>query len=186
MNIPRTDLLPNSVPAVVTEPGAAMVTVRSCKFDGSLHRSWPASLVEITDELIVLDGAFESDVQHELLGKIERGTRTREYFWLHRWYSLYQFFGRGDEMTFQYVNINLPPTLSGTELTFIDLDIDILVKADGAFSVLDEDEFRTNAERFQYPAEIRAGVRRTLADLSDQIRSGRFPAPDPNPAAGAN
>ncbi|MEO7507719.1 MAG: DUF402 domain-containing protein [Pyrinomonadaceae bacterium] len=152
------------------------ITVRSCKFDGSLHRSWKACLVSETDELVVLDGVFERDVRHEWLGLIERGTRSLEYFWTKRWYSLYRFFDTEGAVRIQYVNINLPPTLNGSELSFIDLDLDLLLHADGTHSILDEDEFQTNAQLYAYPAELCAGVRNTLNALVFEIKAGRFPS----------
>lgn len=151
------------------------ITVRSCKFDGSLHRSWKARLVSETDELLILDGVFEHEVQHEWIGRIERGTRSREYFWTKRWFSLYRFFDAKGAVRIEYVNINLPPTLAGTELSFIDLDLDLLLHPDGTHSILDEDEFQTNAQLFAYPAEICAGVRETLNDLVAEFKAGRFP-----------
>jgi protein associated with RNAse G/E len=150
------------------------VHVRSCKFDGTVHRTWTARLVERTEHRIVLEGEFESEVRHPLLGTIERGAQTREIFWTDRWYSVFQFLHGGGGVRLHYVNINLPPTLNGSELTFIDLDIDLLIQADGTYSILDEDEFQTNAELFNYPAELRARVHRTVAELSKQIKTGHF------------
>lgn len=167
-------------PIAVVEPKSERsigesITVRSCKFDGSLHRSWKARLVSENDDLVVLDGVFEHEVQHEWLGRIERGTRSREYFWTKRWFSLYRFFDARGAVRIQYVNINLPPTLNGSELSFIDLDLDLLLHLDGTHSILDEDEFQTNAQLFAYPAELCAGVRKTLNELIAEVKAGRFP-----------
>ena len=109
-----------------TEAGAdpIWIQVRSCKFDGSVHRTWKARLVERSDRRIVLDGEFESEVRHPTLGTIERGTKTREIFWTDRWYSVFQFLDAGGAARLEYVNMKLPPTLDGSELVFIDLDVD--------------------------------------------------------------
>ena len=153
---------------------SSSITVRSCKFDGSLNRSWTAQLVLRDATLIVLEGVFGSDVQHEWLGRIERGTCTREYFWTDRWYSVFRFLDGTGRVRMEYVNLNLPPTFSGSELTFVDLDIDLVIRPDGTYTVLDEDEFQTNADLYQYPAEIRSGVHETLSSLVELARSGRF------------
>jgi protein associated with RNAse G/E len=150
------------------------ITVRSCKFDGSLNRSWTAELVRREPTLIVLEGVFAVGVEHQWLGKIERGTRTREYFWTDRWYSVFRFLDDAGLVRLEYVNLNLPPTFSGSELTFVDLDIDLLIRPDGTCTVLDEDEFQTNADLYGYPAEIRAKVHETLSSLLELTRSGRF------------
>ena len=148
--------------------------MRSCKFDGSLRRSWTAGLVRNDAELIVLEGVFASEVQHDWLGRIEAGTRTLEYFWTDRWYSLFRFLDAAGGVRIDYVNLNLPPALNGSELTFIDLDIDLVIRGDGSFTILDEDEFQTNAALYGYPAEIRAGVQKTLSDLLVIARQGAF------------
>lgn len=150
------------------------IEVRSCKFDGSVHRTWKARLVERSEQRLVLDGEFEFEVQHPLLGTIERGAKTREVFWTDRWYSVFQFLDGGGGIRIEYVNINLPPTLNDLELTFIDLDVDILIQADGTYSILDEDEFQTNAALYNYPAEVRLGVKRTVAKLIEQLMGGSF------------
>lgn len=161
---------------VVTDalPGPLWIEVRSCKFDGSVHRTWKARLVERSGQRLVLDGEFEIEVRHPLLGTIERGAKTREFFWTDRWYSVFQFLDGGGGIRIEYVNINLPPTLNDSELTFIDLDVDILIQADGTYSILDEDEFQTNAALFNYPAEVRLGVESTVAKLVEQLRGGNF------------
>ena len=41
--------------------------------------------------LLVLNAEFDCDVRHHLLGDIHRGTRTIEYYWLDRWYNIFQF-----------------------------------------------------------------------------------------------
>jgi protein associated with RNAse G/E len=65
--------------------------------------------------------------------------------------------------------------MSGLELSFIDLDLDLLLHNDGTYSILDEDEFQINAQLFAYPAEICAVVRQTMTELVKEIKAGRFP-----------
>ncbi len=157
-----------------TVSNGAWIQVRSCKFDGSVHRTWKARLAERSGSRIVLEGEFEFEVRHAILGTIERGARTREIFWNDRWYSVFQFLDDRGGIRIEYVNINLPPTLRGTDLSFIDLDVDILVRADGTYAILDEDEFQTNAALFSYPAELRTRVERTVAELTGHLKTGRF------------
>lgn len=151
------------------------IDVSSCKFDGSIHRRWKARLVEKNEARIVLDGEFEVEVRHPVLGTIERGAKTREVFFLDRWYSVFQFLRPDGSTRLEYVNINLPPTMNGSALSFIDLDLDLLLRPDGTYSILDEDEFQTNAELFNYPSEIRSGVHRTVTELVERIKARRFP-----------
>ena len=68
------------MPLPTTVPGIE-ISVRACKYDGRVHRSWPAQLRERHGSLIVLDAVFAEEVHHPLLGTIAPGTRSTEYFW---------------------------------------------------------------------------------------------------------
>jgi uncharacterized protein len=151
------------------------VTVRVLKYDGAEHRRWSASLTRREGSLIVLDAAFEFDVQHHLLGDIQRGTRTIEYYWLDRWYNVFRFLDGDDETRLYYCNVNMPPKLEDEVLTYIDLDIDILVQPDLSYQVLDLAEFGANAERYGYPEEIKRHAHGAVDELISMIETRQFP-----------
>jgi protein associated with RNAse G/E len=106
---------------------------------------------------------------------IEAGTVSREYFWLDRWYNVFRFERSNGDLRNFYCNINLPPKFSGTELDYIDLDIDLIVWPDGRVVTLDEDEFEQNAAKFGYPTEIREHTFNTLGELRALIARREFP-----------
>ncbi len=151
------------------------IIVRACKYDGTEHRRWEASLLHRADSLLVLDAKFETEVRHPLLGTIARGTASIEYYWLDRWYNVFRFLEPDGRLRNYYCNVNVPPVYDGSELSFVDLDMDILVAPDLSYKVLDEDEFAVNARRYNYPAEVRAGAHRALAELKLMIESRQFP-----------
>src|SRR5712691_8676982 len=124
---------------------ATELTVRVLKYDGAEHRRWSAKLARREGSLIVLDAAFEFDVQHHLLGNIQRGTRTIEYYWLDRWYNVFRFLKADGSTRLHYCNVNMPPAFEEGALTYVDLDIDILVQPDLSYQVLDLEEFAANA-----------------------------------------
>src|SRR6266576_5152956 len=117
------------------------ITVRVLKYDGSEYRRWDALVARQEGSLVVLNAAFDTEVQHELLGKISRGTRTIEYYWLDRWYNIFRFLESDGSTRLFYCNVNMPPAISGGILSYIDLDIDILVQPDFSYQVLDREEF---------------------------------------------
>lgn len=155
--------------------GAASVTVEARKFDGRLHRSWPARLVRQDGPLIVLDGVFEEEVTHGLLGRIAKGTRSVEFYWSDRWYSVFRFHEPSGALRNFYCNVNAPPAFDGRLLAFTDLDIDVLVMPDFAYTVLDLDEFEVNSKRFGYPEEVRASAWRALAELIRLVETRQSP-----------
>lgn len=149
--------------------------MQALKYDGRLHRHWPARLSAQTGSLIVLDGIFTTEIQHPLLGLIASGTHSTEYYWTDRWYNVFRFRAPSGALRNYYCNINQPARFDGTTLSFVDLDIDVLVAPDLTYRVLDEDEFARHAEAFNYPAEVRANVRHALAELSALIAQRQFP-----------
>ncbi|MFL6231290.1 MAG: DUF402 domain-containing protein [Pyrinomonadaceae bacterium] len=149
--------------------------VRSLKYDGSVHREWRAHLVEQAGSLVVVEGVFESEIRHPLLGVVARGTLSREYYWTDRWYSVFRFREPSGELRNYYCNVNRPAALDGRVLTFVDLDIDVLVAPDFSYRVLDEDEFAAHSVRYEYPPEVRERVPRALSELIALIESRQFP-----------
>ncbi len=154
------------------------IVVHALKYDGSLHRAWKARLMRREDSLIVLEGVFEREVRHALLGHIARGTLSTEYFWLNRWYNVFRFREPTGEMRNFYCNINQPARLSGHTLSFVDLDLDVLVAPDFSYKILDRDEFTINAARFRYPPEILSEAEKALAALVSLIERRAFPFSD--------
>ena len=95
-----------------------------------------------------------------MLGEIPRGTRTAEYYWFNRWYNIFRFLENDGSTRLWYCNINTPPILENGVLSYIDLDIDVLVQPDFTYQVLDIDEFEQNAKVFGYADEVRREVQR--------------------------
>ena len=154
---------------------AGSLIVRSLKYDGRVHREWRARLVERRGALLVCEGVFESEVRHPLLGTVAVGTLSREYYWTDRWYSVFRFREPGGELRNYYCNVNCPAAFDGRVLSFVDLDVDVLVAPDYTYRVLDEDEFEAHAARYQYPPPVRERVPRALSELIEMIEGRRFP-----------
>lgn len=152
-----------------------IVTINTRKYDGSLHRSWKAELISENNGLLEFVGVFENAVVHPDLGKIRKGTVSYEYYWLDRWYNVFRFHEPSGEFRNFYCNVNLPPVFENGVLDYIDLDIDILVSRDMNFEVLDEEEYRQNSARYQYPNKIETGVRKAVQNLTDLIKRRQFP-----------
>ena len=152
-----------------------VITVRVLKFDGAEHRRWNTRLARQDETLIVLDAAFDDDVQHDLLGNISCGTRTIEYYWLDRWYNVFRFLESDGTTKLFYCNINMPPALKGGILSYIDLDIDILVQPDFSYQVLDLEEFAANALRYGYSEQVKKQTRSAVDELVSMIEARQFP-----------
>ena len=151
------------------------IIVRVMKYDGTEYRRWRARLTRRQEALIVLEAEFEIRVNHHSLGEIARGTRTIEYYWLDRWYNVFRFLNDDCTTRLYYCNINLPPALEAGVLSYIDLDIDILVQPNLSVQVLDSDEFEANARRYDYSEEVKKNARAAVAELTAMIETREFP-----------
>lgn len=151
------------------------IIVRALKFDTTEHRRWRASLMKKEATLLVLDAAFDEEVRHSQLGLIERGTVSIEYYWLDRWYNVFRFLEPDGKLRNFYCNVNMPPRFDGRTLTYIDLDIDIVVSPGFSYEILDMEEFEANALRFKYPLDVRRRARYALDELISLIESRGFP-----------
>ncbi|HSL54419.1 MAG TPA: DUF402 domain-containing protein [Pyrinomonadaceae bacterium] len=145
------------------------------KYDGVEHRRWPARVAKIDGPLLVLDAVFEDEIEHDLLGTISSGTISTEYYWLDRWYNVFRFSNLDGELKNYYCNVNQPPGFDGRVLSYIDLDIDVLVAPDLTYKILDVEHFEENARRYAYPDEVQANARRAVDELTRLIEARAFP-----------
>ena len=152
-----------------------MIEVRATKYDGSGLRTWTAEVLKQDGPLLVLDACFDHEIKHDLLGTIVPGTRSIEYYWLDRWYNVFRLAHASGQLRNYYCNINSPPVFDGKVLSYVDLDIDILVEPNLSYRIVDLEDFESNAARFAYPEEVRADVQNGLDDLVGLIEAGLFP-----------
>jgi protein associated with RNAse G/E len=157
------------------EESNSAVVVRVDKYDREEHRRWRAHLVEQTGPLLVLDAVFHEDIEHDILGKVASGTLSTEYYWLDRWYNVFHFSDRDGKFQNFYCNVTMPPSFDAGVLTYVDLDIDVLVKPDFSYRVLDLDDFEENASRYGYSAEVQEKAHAALAELIRLIETRSFP-----------
>ena len=151
------------------------ILVSVLKYDGLEHRRWPARIARIEGPLLVLDAVFEDEIVHDLLGTISSGTISTEYYWLDRWYNVFRFSDPDRKLKNYYCNVNQPPNFDGRVLSYIDLDIDVLVAPDLTYKILDVEDFEENARRYTYPEDVQANARLAVDELTALIEARAFP-----------
>jgi protein associated with RNAse G/E len=145
------------------------------KYDGTEHRRWQADLIKQSGPLIVLEGVFEGEIEHQLMGRITAGTRSVEYYWLDRCYNVFRLTEKEGTFRSFYCNIGTPAVLADSVLEYVDLDIDVLVEPDFSYSVIDLDEFEANIVTQEYSPEVQSKARTALAELITLIEERQFP-----------
>lgn len=142
--------------------------IQCYKHDGSLHRKWDEAVVlDIFDNYLVFGNnrttVFDSD------GKI---WKTREpavmFFFKNRWFNI---IGQlKDYGIYFYCNIATPALIDNKVIKYIDYDLDLRVFPDGAFKVLDRNEYNYHKKLMKYPKEINEIIKYELTSLIEMKR----------------
>jgi protein associated with RNAse G/E len=151
------------------------VTINSRKFDGTIHKTWTADLIEQKNTLLTFVGEFEKEVNHKELGVIRRGTVSYEFYWLDCWFNIFRLHEPNGSLRNFYCNINLPPIFKDKVLDYVDLDIDVLVWKDFSIQILDIDEFAENSKKYNYSLEIKNKASESLKEILNLIEKRDFP-----------
>ena len=77
--------------------------------------------------------------------------------------------------TATYVDIATPPVWEGACVTCVDLDLDVVVQADGELVVADEDEFDEHRVSLSYPDEVVTSAEASLAWVRAAVLAGTPP-----------
>jgi hypothetical protein len=152
-----------------------LVTVNARKYDGHIRRSWAGGLVSTKDNVITLLARFSETRQNDDLGTLHAGTISIEYFWLDRWFNVFQFREPDGQPKAIYANITMPATFDGSVIDYVDLDIDVIQWPDGRVEVVDRDDFEKNSVKYGYPDAVKESAEDALEELLSMIEKRQFP-----------
>ena len=104
----------------------------------------------------------------------ETGTRPLrnnclQFFWPQRWYMLSAFYS-DRTLIHTYASIIQPATIEADRLSYVDLDLSVLVRPDLSFEVLTQAEFEHMADLFHYSEDTRIGALMALRTLTSTIQ----------------
>lgn len=164
----------------MTGPRAARlgreIAINYRKYDGSLH--WHTALHHLgEDEHGVWLGSPPGGRWRRADGPWVSVERDRLLVVPHeRWWTA-RFINDPDYHTSIYADITMPAVwLSRTELTIVDLDLDVVAATGtGDISLLDEDEFAEHQIRYGYPADVIAAARASAKWLIAAMTAGDEP-----------
>ncbi len=89
-----------------------------------------------------------------------------ETFYFDKWYNIFRIASGKGELKGFYINITKPPIIGSDTIDWEDLAIDIWVRPDGSYLVLDEDEF----EDLVIDQNIRIGALEALETVKEIVR----------------
>src|SRR6266702_3607085 len=154
--------------------------VESRSYDQMIRGSWQAYRLpqntQLSDEL--LPEASSDCLQLWLPAgtPMHWSTRTRplqdnclQFFWPKRWYMLSAFY-QGRVLRYTYATIIQPPIIEIERLSYVDLDLSVLVKPDQTYEVLTQAEFEQMADLLHYSEETRIGALMAMRSITSSIQ----------------
>lgn len=149
------------------------LVIHCYKHNGMIYKSWNSAIVlDIKKDYIVLGN------KNVLVTKQDGRTwRTKEpaimFFYKKRWFNIIaQLKSNG---LFYYCNIASPFVIDKNIIKYIDYDLDLRVFNDGAFKILDRNEYNYHKKLMRYPKEINYIIKMELSSLIEMKKSSECP-----------
>ena len=156
--------------------------VESRSYDQLLRGSWPGYRLDLTTKLTDEDIVEPSSdcvrlwlpagtPMHWTNGMRPLRYNCLQYYWPQRWYTLSSFY-KDRSLLHTYASIIKPATIEIGLVSYVDLDLSVLVKPDLTYEVLTQAEFDELAETLQYDEETRIGALMAMDTLINSIQLG--------------
>ena len=149
------------------------LVIHCYKHNGIIYEaSKVAYVIEIKKDYIVL-----GDENVLITKKDGRAWHTKGssimFFYKHRWFNIIAQLK--EDGIFYYCNIASPFVIDEGTLKYIDYDLDLRVFSDGAFKILDRNEYNYHKKLMKYPKEINYIVKNELSSLIEMKKASEFP-----------
>ena len=150
-----------------------VIKIHCYKHNGMIYKTWEEAIVlDIKKDCIILGN------NNVLVTKQDGRTwHTKEpaimFFYRYRWFNVIAQFKKNG--LFYYCNIASPYVVDNGVIKYIDYDLDLRVFPDGAFRVLDRNEYNYHKKLMNYPFEINEIIKYELTSLIEMKRNGEGP-----------
>lgn len=149
------------------------LVIHCYKHNGMIYKSWDKAIVlDINKEYMILGN-------DKVLVTKSDGRRwyTKEpaimFFYWNRWFNIIaQLKHQG---LFYYCNIASPFVIDNRIIKYIDYDLDVRVFSDGAFKILDRNEYNYHKKLMKYPPEINLIIKKELTSLIEMKKASVNP-----------
>ena len=158
--------------------------VESRSYDSMVRGSWQTYQLDVhtlledkpqrDEEEAVYDGGIRLWLPQGTLMHWASGTRPLRYnclqfFWPQRWYMLSAFYN-GPALIHTYANIIQPAAILLDRVSYVDLDLSVLVKPDTSYEVLTQVEFDQTADMLHYDEETRISALMAMRAVTSSIQ----------------
>jgi hypothetical protein len=97
-----------------------------------------------------------------------------EYFSLDRHFNAFATYRSGGELVGWYCNVTYPTTVSGDQIRWHDLYVDVVMLPDGRVHVLDEDELAASGLAASAP-DLHTAILNARDEIVTRYRAGAYP-----------
>jgi protein associated with RNAse G/E len=151
------------------------VKIKSLKYSNFVNYEWDTTLVEHTENYLIVKGEINRKLVHYGRGKVfTMENPAIEFFPLDDWFTVSVEKLANDSLKY-YCNICKPSKFQDNELSFIDLDFDIIKHPGDDWTVVDEDEFIINSKKYNYPLQLIDKAIEEKNKLLHKIHNNIFP-----------
>jgi uncharacterized protein len=154
-------------------PGARIL-LRATKYDGAAHWIQPFTVVSDDGNLLVARYRARTPI-FTSRGEFRSPYDSCVYFWRDRWFNVFRLSRPQCGLALWYCNVTTPPVLEGSQLRYVDLDLDVAVRPDGCIELLDADEFEAHKGKYGYPSDVIDQAQRAAQSVAVLAQRGEFP-----------
>ncbi len=160
-------------PGPSATPGSRAL-LRATKYDGTAHWIQPFQVVSDDGNLLVASYRARTPI-YTSRGEFRSPYDSLVYFWRDRWYNVFRLSRPGCNLALWYCNVTTPPSYDGSQIGYIDLDLDVTVRPNGWIELLDQDEFEDHQRAYSYPNDVIEKAEQAAQDLMALARDRAFP-----------
>ena len=160
------------------------ILMKAYKYKDKLHYESTLDLYARQDNLVILHGPLNRQLIHHTRGKVFTFDRqSLEFYFNDRLYTVACVFNNKGQIEYYYCNIAMPCIFGTkntnpdalTEITFVDLDLDVIMQKDLTYKIVDRDEFEIHQKELNYPPEIITMAEKGLEWIQKDILERLFP-----------
>lgn len=140
------------------------LTIVASKYDGRFRFSMDVDLLYSSSSLLLACGRPGRVIRRADASR-ESPSWSLEYLPLDRPYNIVSFFTPEGTIQQHFCNVLTSARLTDGVLSYVDLDLDVIVLPDGTYRVEDNEEFERNARVLCYPPRIVSLAEAAVRDL---------------------
>lgn len=139
---------------------------------GELKWRYMGEMIARGEGWLRLEAYFDREDASFMDTSLKRGDRFVETYYSDRWYNIFEIHDREDDaLKGWYCNITQPARFADGRVEYVDLYLDLWVSANGAQTVLDEEEFLASG----LEEGTRRAAQEALAELQGLFKAKRPP-----------